>query len=175
MAAVISGLLGHWPRRCPAWVRYWLRRSGSGCTALPSLRNNNPSLSVGMRTTKASASTSAARSRARTSLGSSGSLDCKARHSTTPPRRSPRPRLIDQPLSTPKSAADPHVAPSPAARATSTCPVTLDPTAVSLPSLHSSRLCCDDQLIRPVLLDRLPGRTQQAWRSDLDVQQGELL
>src|SRR5271167_4362394 len=57
----------------------------------------------------------------------------------TPPRRSPRPRLIDQPLSAPKSAADPHVAPPPAARATSTCPVTLDPTAVSLPSQHSSR------------------------------------
>src|SRR6202030_3667617 len=67
----------------------------------------------------------------------------------TPPRRSPRPRLIDQPLSTPKGAADPHVAPSPAARATSTCPVTLDPTAVSLPSQHSSRLCCDDHLIPP--------------------------
>src|SRR5882672_10049205 len=72
-----------------------------------------------------------------------------SRPAATPPRRSPRPRLIDQPLSTPKSAADPHVAPSPAARATSTCPVTLDPTAVSLPSQHSSRLCCDDQLIPP--------------------------
>src|SRR3981189_2984379 len=66
-----------------------------------------------------------------------------------PPPRAPRPPLKAQPLSTPKSAADPHVAPSPAARATSTCPVTLDPTAVSLPSQHSSRLCCDDQLIPP--------------------------
>src|SRR5260370_26985356 len=72
-----------------------------------------------------------------------------SRPAAPPPGRSPRPRLIDQPLSTPKSAADPHVAPSPAARATSTCPVTLDPTAVSLPSQHSSRLCCDDQLIPP--------------------------
>src|SRR6267378_2325575 len=35
-----------------------------------------------------------------------------SRPAATPPRRSPRPRLIDQPLSTPKSAADPHVAPS---------------------------------------------------------------
>src|SRR6202035_3661211 len=64
---------------------------------------------------------------------------CRRRHATSLP----------QP--TPKSAADPHVAPSPAARATSTCPVTLDPTAVSLPSQHSSRLCCDDQLIPPWL------------------------
>src|ERR1700731_499402 len=79
-----------------------------------------------------------------------------SRPAATPPRRSPRPRLIDQPLSTPKSAADPHVAPSPAARATSTCPVTLDPTAVSLPSQHSSRLCCDDQLIPP---------SMHRWRS----------
>src|SRR5580693_2676073 len=74
-----------------------------------------------------------------------------SRPAATPPRRSPRPRLIDQPLSTPKSAADPHVAPSPAARATSTYPVTLDPTAVSLPSHHSSRLCCDDHLIPPMI------------------------
>src|SRR6476659_1248398 len=74
-----------------------------------------------------------------------------SRPAATPPRRSPRPRLIDQPLSTPKSAADPHVAPSPAARATSTCPVTLHPTAVFLPLQHSSRLCCDDQLIPPSL------------------------
>jgi transposase InsO family protein len=42
-----------------------------------------------------------------------------------------------QPLSAPKSAADLHVAPPPAARATITCPEELDPTAVAPPSQRS--------------------------------------
>ena len=37
----------------------------------------------------------------------------------------------------PKSAADPHAAPPPVARATTTCPEALDPTAVAPPSQHS--------------------------------------
>src|SRR5271169_3653935 len=97
-----------------------------------------------------------------------------SRPAATPPRRSPRPRLIDQPLSAPKSAADPHVAPPPAARATSTCPVTLDPTAVSLPSQHSSRsvlrrpvdsalaalVAMVDDFLRPTLANRHRHRVQ---------------
>src|SRR4051794_12116755 len=55
----------------------------------------------------------------------------------TPPPRSPRPRLMHQPLSAPKSAADLHAAPPPAARATTTCPEELDPTAVAPPSQRS--------------------------------------
>jgi transposase InsO family protein len=37
----------------------------------------------------------------------------------------------------PKSAADPHAAQPPVARATTTCPEALDPTAVAPPSQHS--------------------------------------
>jgi hypothetical protein len=54
--------------------------------------------------------------------------------------------LIDQSLSAPKSAVDPHAALPPVARATSTCPAALDPNAVDLPSQHSSCLA----LRRPV-------------------------
>src|SRR5689334_24624724 len=61
----------------------------------------------------------------------------ETRPAATPPRRSPRPRLMHQPLSAPKSAADLHAAPPPAARATTTCPEELDPTAVAPPSQRS--------------------------------------
>src|SRR5689334_24858183 len=44
---------------------------------------------------------------------------------------------MHQPLSAPKSAADLHAAPPPAARATTTCPEELDPTAVAPPSQRS--------------------------------------
>src|SRR5260370_7594494 len=60
-----------------------------------------------------------------------------SRPAATPPRRSPRPRLIDQPLSTPKSAADSHVAPSPAPRPPPTLPVPPYPTPPPLPPPHS--------------------------------------
>ena len=62
MAVVISELLGHSPARRPAWVRYVSRRSGQGCTTLLPSKNSKPVLSVGMRETKASASSRAARS-----------------------------------------------------------------------------------------------------------------
>jgi hypothetical protein len=44
---------------------------------------------------------------------------------------------MHQPLLAPKSAADLHAAPPPAARATTTCPEELDPTAVAPPPQHS--------------------------------------